>query len=140
MYNFIFYFMYKFKERKTGDSSDARFTASLAVVITLMFHLFLIVSSIRYFFEYKTKLLQFTNNKQVDRLIITGFGIVLILIGCLFFSKKRASRITAYFDNKAGNIFSIKNIVIFLMITLLPLVIGIYLLNNSAMVLDHGSK
>lgn len=127
--------MYRFQRNKT-DEVSSRYLASAAVLITITFQCFLILAGIRYFFDYKEKLFQFNENKQVNRLIQLVLVVVLLAITNFFFNKKRAEVIISNYDDKIDDIFSIKNIIVFLLITVAPLLLGIYFVNHSAIVLE----
>ena len=114
MYNFIFYFVYKFRERRTSDLSDAKFTAGLGVLFTLIFHLLFIGSCFRYFLDYEKKFFDFTSNKQLNNIVLVLIGMSLIVFITLFYNKTRTKRILAKYDERIYNIFSIKNVILFL--------------------------
>lgn len=130
MYNFVFYFIYKYKLRKE-DSFEVRFTASIAVLITVFFHLLFVASCIRFFGDYKGKLFQFHNDKMINKVILAIIAIVLIGLNFLYFSKKRTNRIVEKYEKTIEDILSLRNTLMLLVIVFAPLIIGIYFLNHS---------
>lgn len=133
MYYFVFYYMYRFQQSRT-DAFMARYLASLAVMVTILFHTFFVLSCVRFFFDYEEKLFQFAENKNLNKLILIIIGVLGILFSNLYYNKTKANEIIDFYENKTHHIFSIKNTIAFLLIVLAPLIIGIFLLNNSYMV------
>lgn len=137
MYYFVYYFMYRFQRNKS-DEISSRYLASAAVLITIVFQCFSILAAIRYFFDYKEKFFQFNADKQLNRLIQLLLLMVFLVITNFFFNKKKAEKIISNYDEKIDNIFSVKCIILFLLITVVPLLVGIYFVNHSVIVLDEN--
>lgn len=131
--------MYKYRLRK-DDSFEARFTASIAVLVTVFFHFFFIASCIRFFGDYKKKIFQFHDDKIINKLILAIVALILIVLNFLYFNKKRTNKIVEKYENTVNDIFSFKNILLFLIIVLIPLTVGIYLLNHSEFVIEMNER
>ncbi len=141
MYRFVYYFMYKFQRTKEDDYSS-RYLAALGVFITIAFHIFFVLACTRYFLDFKEQVFTFSNNRLVNKLIQTSIILPLILINNLYFNKKRAEKIiddfdNAYYSGKMSYIFSAVNILLFLLITIIPIAVGAYFINHSTMTLEH---
>jgi hypothetical protein len=123
MYNFIFWFFYKFFEwRKDFKSS---FIASAMVGLTILIHLGLIHSIIRYFTGFTIGV--FSNSYGYNRLILLPLVILWFFILYQFYYKKRADQIL---EKRMENKFSEpKNIIMAVVLIVVPLLIAIKLTN-----------
>lgn len=89
MYNFIFWFFYKFFEWRKGFKSS--FIASAMVGLTILVHLGLVHSIIRYFTRFTIGV--FSNSYGYNRLILLPVVILWFYILYQFYYKKRADEI-----------------------------------------------
>ena len=127
MYNFIFWFFYKFFEWK--EKSRSTLIPAMIVVIAFMFHLGLVYSLFRYI-THQNPLewggdLSYSDRKYLGM----PFVLVIYLLIWHFYYRKRAARIMNSYEGKKP--FTVRNIIFVLLITVVPLIIAIRLVNLS---------
>lgn len=125
MYNFIYYFMYKL-QLKFVAHDEAKLNGVFAVTLSVFFQIFMILNLIRYFFNVDV-VFKFLKHAEHRNLIVVSFGILLIISCFLIYKKKYADKLIGEFDNRIENIFSIKYILLFFLLTLGTLILAIYL-------------
>ncbi len=119
MYNFVFWFFYKFFEWRKDFKSV--FLASVIVVLSFLIHLMLIYNVLRYFsgFGFDTM-----NRSYVDRkLILLPFVLVLFLIFYFGYYKFKSEHILEKY--KSEKFSKPLNIIYILLILVVPLLIAI---------------
>jgi len=121
MYNFVFYFFYKYFE-KTGDSIP-QYRAILAVSTTIGFHVFCIVSIVKYLFEFNIP--RIDEKYLLNKLYLMPLALLLILLVYLYYNKIRIDKIIESKVKNIDNVFSYKNIFLIILIIGVPLIIGI---------------
>lgn len=125
MYDFIFNFFYRYHKNQRDFSP--RFTAAIAVAITIFFQLFMIANIITYFTGVVLGGKPFSQDYFTNKLYYTPFMIAYGLFFVLFYSHKRAMSIVNKYpkDYKA---VTIKNVLLILLIMIVPLLLGIQFL------------
>lgn len=127
MYNYVFWFFYKYFEWK--DKDDSTFIPTTLVVLCFCIHVFLGYSIYRVathsnLLEWQTQL-KYGQNKYVLILFIV---IIMVIIWLLYY-KKRATMIIGHYKDKKP--FTVKSIFIITLIMIVPLVIAVLLTNLS---------
>lgn len=121
MYNFMFYFFYCYYERFKDFSP--RFSAICAVVITQFIHVFLGIALIKYLFS--VRLPRLHESVFWNKLFFIPFGIMWIIIVYKFYSLQKTAQIINQQKERINQPFSIKNIIIVIMVIALPLALAI---------------
>jgi len=123
MYNFVFWFFYRFFEWRKGFQSS--FLSASMVAFVLLIHLGLLYSIIRYFTGFSFTYL--TGSYGQRKYMLLPFMLLLFFLVYLIFYKNRTTEVLEkYGDNKFS---SAKNIVLVLLITVVPLIAAIILTN-----------
>jgi hypothetical protein len=125
MYNFVFWFFYKFFEWRKGFQSP--FLAGAMVVLAISFHLILIHSVIRYFTGFTVG--TFSDNYGYNKLIMLPIVLALFFTLYLVYYKKKASQILSRYNGY--RISSLRNILLVMLILVVPLIITIVLTNMA---------
>ena len=124
MYNFIFWFFYRFFEWRKGFEST--FLASAMVGLTILIHLGLIHSIIRYFTGFTIGV--FSNSYGHNRLILLPLVILWFIVLYFIYYKKNSDKIL---QKRNANKFSEpKHIILTIVLMVLPLLIAIKLTNS----------
>ncbi len=123
MYNFIFIFFYKYFQRLKDPIP--RYRAILAVTTTIGFHVFCLVSILKYFLN--ITLPRFDERYLINKFYIIPFILVLVLLVYLYYNKNRTDEII----KSKKNMFTIKNIFTIILIIILPVIVGILFLKIS---------
>jgi hypothetical protein len=129
MYNFIFYFIYRAKINADGKGVT-RYSASLIVAIYLGVHLGLLYAITRFIFCYYWQISIARSNSHPSGFKNIILAIFLILLSYKYFNEKRVEKIL----NKHEGIekfYTLKNIIKFVMLFIVPLLIAIFLVNKS---------
>jgi hypothetical protein len=121
MYNFIFYFFYKYFQ--TTNDLTPRFRAILAVAISIGFHLFCLVSILKYLLNFT--IVRFDERYLINKFYLMPFALLFILLVYLSFNKKRTDEIIKLEDDKGKNMLTLKYIVSIIMIISFPVILGI---------------
>jgi len=125
MYNFIFWFFYKFFEWR--DKYKSPFLSSAMVGLVIVIHLSVIYSVIRYLSGYTVGMP--SDKYAYNKLILLPFVILLFFFIYKFYYKKREQEILTRFGDR--NAFSVRNILIVVFVIVVPLMIAIRLTNLS---------
>ena len=125
MYDFIFYFFYKYFQR-TNDSIP-RYRAILAVATAVGFHLFCVISIIKYFTDLNIS--RFHPGYLQNKLFFTPFILALILVIYFRYNKSRTDLILRNKEKEGKAVFNVKNIILVFVIIVMPLIIGILFIN-----------
>ena len=132
MYYFIFYFVYKGRLIKDG-ALVARYSACLIVSIALGIHLTLLYSILRFMLCYFDRVSIARSNPHVTRandLINLSIFFAIGISTYIYINRKRVeSIVNRYNDNES--FYSPANIVKFICLFLFPLLVSIFLVNNS---------
>jgi hypothetical protein len=125
MYDFIFIIYYgMFSRTKDSDPKDS---AINLVAIVIFFHLFLLHNAITFFTN--TNLLALGFGKDHSKYFWLPFVVAFMIFIYRFYKKRSATVVSKYSERQ--NILSWKNIVFVLVITIGPLLLGIYFLNAN---------
>ena len=127
MYNFVFWFFYKHFEWKNKD--DSTLIPAMLVLLSIVIHLAFVYSIYRYSthtnpLEWGTEL---TYGQR--KLIMFPFAILLFFLVWYFYYRKRSKTIISKYEGKKP--FTIKNILLIILIMVVPLIIAIRLTNMS---------
>lgn len=127
MYNFVFWFFYKYFEWQNKD--DSSFIPAVLVIFSFIIHLFLIYSIYRYTahanpLEWGTGL-----SYGQRKYLMFPFVILLFFLVWYFYYRKKSMPILAKYNGKKP--FTLKNILLIILIMLVPLIIAIKLTNSS---------
>ena len=123
MYNFVFWFFYKYFEWRKGFKSV--FLASLIVALALLIHIMLLYSVARYLNLITISQL---NKSYVERKVIRlPFVLILYLSVYFFYYKSKAEIILETYKSRKYNSYS--NILLASGILLLPLILAITITN-----------
>lgn len=127
MYNFVFWFFYKFYEWK--DKDDSTFIPATLVIFSFIIHLFLFYSIYR--FTTHTNPLGWGTHLSYGqrKYLMLPFVILLFLGVWYFYYRKRSKAILMKYEGKRP--FTIKNILLIVLIMVVPLIIAIRLTNMS---------
>lgn len=131
MYNFVYYFIYGFAKKK--NPAPESYSAG-AVLFMVVFHLVLILGLIKYFFGWSLPKLRLHEGDLPNKLLLM---LVFFLIYWLVnrYYEKRSEAICERFDKKYGKgkqkLYSAKNIIGIIALYIIPLLIGIKLVNMS---------
>ena len=123
MYNFIFYFFYKYFE-KTRDSTP-KYRAILTVAVTIGFHLFFIISIVKYVFDITIP--RFDESYFFNKLYMMPFALLLILFIYLYYNQNRINKILGHYNNEE-KVFTFKNVATIIFVIIVPLILGITLI------------
>ena len=132
MYRFIFYFIYKWKYAKEGYALT-RYSSCIIVTVAIGIHINFFYALLRFLLCYFKNISISRTNTSLS--LSQQFLLFLIILGifistCLYFTSKRIARIAGLY-NGVENFYSVKNKIAFLLIFIMPLLIGIYLVNKS---------
>lgn len=125
MYSFIFYFFLKVCE-KVG-TIDPKDNAATLSGIVIFFHIFCFFNAITYFTG--TNLLASLLGEHHNRYYYLPVVILFMILLYRFYRKKADAIILKYNDRQ--NILSWINILVVIAITIGPLLLGIWFLNND---------
>ncbi len=124
MYNFIYWFFFKFYEWK--DKSDSTFLPSCASTVALEIHVLLIYSIMRY--SSVVSYVDYGNLSYSDRkYLFLPFALLLFLVTWFFYYRRRHIAIMKKFDAKKP--FTFLNITLVILIFAVPLLVAIRLVN-----------
>ena len=126
MYNFIYWFFYKyFIWKKRFESS---FIASSMVGLSIIIHFFFLYSVIRLATGWSLGSLLTQYAYGIRKLIMLPFALLLfLLIDIIFFRTNRESILSKYKDQRP---FSKRNVISVFAILIIPLIISIWLTNT----------
>lgn len=127
MYNFVFWFFYKFYEWK--DKDDSTLIPTAPAVITGLIHLFLLYSIYR--FSTHTNPLEWGTGLSYGqrKYLMFPFVILLFFLVWYFYYRKKSKAILSKYEGKKP--FTIRNILLIILIMVVPLIIAIRLTNMS---------
>lgn len=123
MYNFIFYFYYKYFKKR--NDFDPIFSAKVGLTSTIAFHIFFLLVIFKYFLD--VSIPRFHESYAINKAYLIPVVILQLIIVLVIYNKKRTRRIIQQYELEE-KIFSIKNILFIIFINVFPLLIGIYLL------------
>lgn len=123
MYNFVFWFFYKFFEWRKGFKSS--FLAAAMVGFAMEIHLALLYAIVRYFTGLSVGGL--TGSYGQRRLILLPFAIAWCFIIYYIYYKKKAPDILEKYTNE--HFSKTKNILFIILLLVVPLVVAIKLTN-----------
>lgn len=125
MYNFIFWFFYKYFEWKDGTKSV--FLCSNITCLSMLFHIGLIYSIIRYITGFNVGM--FTEHYVIDKLLLLPFVLLFfLLIYFLYFKKKSEFILREFGDRK---VFTTVNIIKVVALVVLPIVFAAIITNQA---------
>ena len=129
MYNFVFWFFYKYFEWK--DKDDSTFIPSAVVILTFTFHLILLFSLLRHFTDISIDLIPWGKDLSYGQRKYLGMPFVMLLFFLVwyFYYRKKSKAILAKYEGK--NPFTVKNILLIILIMIVPLIIAIRFTNMS---------
>lgn len=123
MYNFVFWFFYKYFEWKDNDSFS--FIPAGIVALAIEMHVFLLYSFIRYFTGFGFGI----SKTSYGKLFFIPFILVLWLFVYFIYYRDNANRIL---DNKKDQKFSTpRNILYIVLILVVPLLLVIFFTNKT---------
>lgn len=125
MYDFIFIIYYKLFSR-TKDSNPLDSAINL-ITIVVFFHLFLLHNAVTFFTD--TNLLAKVFGQDQGKYFYLPFVIVFMVFIYWFYKKRAVTIVNKYIERQS--ILSWQNIVFALCMTIVPLLLGIYFLNNK---------
>src|SRR5690606_14207414 len=127
MYNFVFWFFYKYFEWK--DKDDSTFIPSAVVILTVAFHLILLFSLLRYFTDINIDLIPWGKDLSYGQRKYLGipFVILLFFLVWYFYYRKKSKEILSKYDGRKP--FTVMNILLIILIMVVPLIIAIGLTN-----------
>lgn len=124
MYSFIFYFFYKFAEKKNPSPS---IIAICYVSLTQLFHAFLVVSILMNVVGINFNISMFSDNYVFNKIYTAPLFIPWLIVNYIFF-KKRTNTIIEKYDEKNEKPLSFINTIKVLLIMILPLIVAIQLM------------
>jgi len=126
MYNFVYYFFYRYFKDKGNDTY--KFMASSSVFLTVLFHFITILRIIEISFKVVLPRYVFYKDYLNNKMAYFPVVFILIFVFYFFYNKKRVDHIVNTYP-KDFDIYSVKSIVKILLICLLPLLLVPYLIN-----------
>lgn len=126
MYNFIFNWIYRYHEK--GGNTVNRETASGAVALTILIHVFLILKIIEICFEVNFSY-NLTDSYSTNKILLFPFGLVYFSLFSWFYTKKRAIRIVKNYKENY-QLYTVINFMWLCIMVVVPLVLLICLTNN----------
>lgn len=134
MYSFVFYFIYRGQiSQKNIDPLTARIIGTLIVFVAIMFHILFIYAIGRFliFNYYETDISLYAHKKYSDQLVYwLPIFIPIYIFVFKYFNEKRIEIILEKYKNYQ-TFYTIENVLKFSAIFVLPLLIGIMLVNHS---------
>ncbi len=131
MYNFIFWFCYRARERGRGEKST--FSSAMIVALTIMIHVGLVYATIRYFTGYNVG--TFSNDYFTNKLMLAPFIILLFVVVYLFYYFRGVENVLKKFDGR--KLFTLANIALMVLIIVVPLVIAAMVTNLAVAKYNH---
>ena len=133
MYNFIFYFIYRAKIKADGKRLT-RYSASLIVGIYIGVHIGLLYAITRFILCYywQFSIAQSNTNSSGSNNFNYLAGIVLIFLCYKYFNEKRVIKILDKYEG-IEKFYSLKNILKFILLFIVPLLIAIFFVNKSVL-------
>lgn len=123
MYNFIFYFFYKYFESRKDFSP--RFSALCAVAGTQFIHSFFIVTAIKHFFKINILPTAFSQSYMINKLYWGPILAIWLLFVFFYYRKDRVVHILEERDKLGEKVFTFKNIATIILAIGVPLILGI---------------
>ncbi len=124
MYDFIFLIYYKLFS--SAKDSDPRDSAINLITIVVFFHLFFLHNAVTFFTD--TNLLAKVFGQDHGKYFYLPFVIVFMVFIYWFYKKRSVVIVSKYSERQS--ILSWQNIVFVLGMSIVPLLLGIYFLNN----------
>src|SRR5690625_5266873 len=120
MYNFVFWFFYKYFEWK--DKDDSTFIPSAVVILTFTFHLILLFSLFRYFTDININLIPWGKDLSYGQIKYLGmpFVILLFILVWRFYYHNKAKIIISMYECLKQ--FLIMNILLISLIIVVPFI------------------
>lgn len=127
MYKFVIYFLYFYGDKL---NYNPRIYATVGLTLVQNFHLVFVVGVFEYFFGLNPYIIfrGDPNSKLYFAIIIIGW----MMVNYIYYTHNRIDNIIMIFKKNEGNVFSCKNIFIFICILIIPLVAGIVLMKYNA--------
>jgi hypothetical protein len=133
MYNFVFYFIYKYELKKDNSFFLARYFASFVIAIVLAIHFGFIYCLLRLILCYFWQISIARSSTQIsviDNLKYYAAIITIVIIIFKYYTKARIEKIVTKYQN-LERFYTPYNIVRFFLIFLAPLIGAIILENKS---------
>jgi tellurite resistance protein TehA-like permease len=127
MYNFIFWFFYKFHEWKDKDNSS--FVPSCVVMVVFIIHVGLRFSIIRYFSGITTPLWGEELSYGQRKYLMFPFAVLLFFLVWFLYYRKKAKYILEKYEGQKP--FTVKKIISVVLIIVVPLIIAIKFTNMA---------
>lgn len=121
MYNFIFYFFYKYFE-KTKDFSP-RFSAICATAGAQFIHVFFLLSLLKYLFQFDIP--RFNESYGINKLYLSPFFIIWLIVVYFYYKRDRVNSILEERDKLSEKVFTFKRIATIILVIGVPLILGI---------------
>jgi len=124
MYNFIFWFFYKYFEWK--DKDDSTLIPSAIVFIVIIIHFGLLYSAIKLFAGWDFSLGgEFSYGQR--KYMLLPIALLAFFLTWYFYYRKKAQAILKKYENRPP--FSLKNFTLLILMIVIPLVLSIKLTN-----------
>jgi hypothetical protein len=123
MYNFIFWFFYKYFEWRDKDKSPLLGASVVGFTVTI--HFFALYSITRYF--YGRTIAIFSKNYAYNKLLMLPFALLFFFLLYILHYKKKADEILEKFSERKP--FTVKNIILVVVVIVVPLIFGIKMTN-----------
>ncbi|OQP64204.1 hypothetical protein A4R26_33735 [Niastella populi] len=123
MYNFVFWFFYKFFEWRKKFKSP--FLPASMVGLTMIIHLGLIHAFLRYFTGFNIGVI--SNKYGYNRLILLPIVLLWFFLVYQLYYKKRSDEILKHYSESC--FYSLKNILYIILVIVVPLIVAIWLTN-----------
>lgn len=123
MYNFIFYFFYKYFESRKDFSP--RFSALCAVAGAQFIHAFFLVTAIRYCFKINILPAAFSQSYMINKFYWMPILAIWLLFVFSYYKRERVNHILEERDKLGEKVFTFKRIAMIILVIGVPLVLGI---------------
>lgn len=120
MYDFIFYVIYNQQLQKAKSQKFARYNGSLIALVTFFFHIFLLLTIIKFFGNINITI--FGLLLKENRFLEVGFLVVCLGVAYYFYNDKRIERISNKYVN-SGNPTSRINYLKVILLMFVPLIL-----------------
>ena len=129
MYNFIFYYFYRYFESKKDFSP--RFSALCAVAGAQYIHAFFLVTAIKHTFKINILPTAFSHSYIINKLYWMPILAIWLLFTYFYYRKDRVVHILEERDKLGEKVFTFKNIAIIILVIGVPLILGIMFIKKS---------
>lgn len=123
MYNFVFYFFYKYFESRKDFSP--RFSSLCAVAGAQFIHAFFLVTTLKYFFNISILPNKFSDSYLINKLYWSPTFLIWLILVYFYYTSARVTHIVDEKNKLNKKVFTFMNIITIILVIGLPLFLGI---------------